>query len=80
MFIEERILKRLIKQAYKAAGLVLVNTGEDYIIEGSYWAIQVQKEHLPKKIKAAIIELTGELPGILRNDKRKPTRIYANGN
>lgn len=62
MFIKTAVFKRLADAAYKGGGLLIGNTGEDYIISGSYWAIKVRIDFFPKKEKAVIIALTGEFP------------------
>lgn len=62
MFIATAGFKRLIKEAYKNGRLVAAATAEEYSFEGSYWIIRVDRNRLPKKEKAAVVELTGELP------------------
>lgn len=62
MFIKTAGFKRMIKDAYSGGGLKVINNGDTYTIAGSYWVIEIYCDRLPKKEKAAIIELTGELP------------------
>lgn len=62
MFVKMSILKKLIKEAYKS-GLVLANNGETIVIAGNYWQMEIKRALMPKELLAAIIELTGELPG-----------------
>lgn len=64
MFLNNTILKRLMKQAYKDAHLVVAQTEERYYISGIYWEMDVKKEFMPKQIMAQLIELAGEVPGI----------------
>lgn len=64
MFLSNTILKRLMKQAYKDAHLVVAQTEERYYISGIYWEMDVKKEFMPKQIMAQLIELAGEVPGI----------------
>lgn len=52
----------MIKDAYSRGGLKVINNGDTYTIAGSYWVIEVYRDVLTKKEKAAIIELTGDLP------------------
>lgn len=63
MFIKTSVFKALIKQAYKQSGLVVGSDGESIFVAGAYWVLQMQEKHIPNKIKAAVIELTGDLPG-----------------
>ena len=72
MFFKTTVLKRMFKNAYKGAGLTVghsekVNEHGEVIAEGYYvggmrWVIWLDAEHMPKEVKAAIIELCGELP------------------
>lgn len=61
MFLREKALRKLLKQAYKG-GLVVGNTGKTIYLSGWCWELEILREHLPKEILAQIIELTGELP------------------
>lgn len=48
-----------------------------YFVSGAYWVLQMQEKHIPNKLKAAIIELTGDLPGggeIFRAKKGEPNQ------
>lgn len=63
MFVRLRDFKRLIKEAYTGAGLYVARRGNQLLFGGSYWAIATMKESLDKKALAAVIELTGEMPG-----------------
>lgn len=62
MFVKSAKFKQLIKEAYSAAGLKLGNDGTGIIIAGSYWAIWVNRDYIPKKVLAIIVELNGEIP------------------
>lgn len=62
MFIDTQIFKKLIKEAYKGQGLVIGHDREGFFFEGGYWILWVKEGLLPKKEKAAVIELSGELP------------------
>lgn len=64
MFINIKILKSLMKTAYKVTGLVLAQTEERYYIAGSRWEMDVKKKNMPKQIMAQIIDLAGEIPAI----------------
>lgn len=62
MFVSTKGFKKLIKASYDTDGLTVGASDEEYFFEGGSWVIRVEKEHLPNKEKAAVIELTGELP------------------
>lgn len=62
MFVNTGAFKKLIKGAYNSSGLVVGATEDEYFFEGGFWIIRVEKDYFPKKEKAAVIELTGELP------------------
>lgn len=62
MFVTSAGFKRLINEAYKAAGLHIGNDGDGYYISGGYWVIWIKNGMIPKKELASIIELTGGLP------------------
>ena len=68
MLASKKILKRLMKKTFKNEGLVIgfdneAETNNDYLfISGTYWTIWIHTEFIPKEIKAAIYELTGEFP------------------
>ena len=63
MFIHLKDFKRLLKQAYTGVGLCVARRGDDVLLDGSDWVIATEKETKDKKQLAAVIELTGELPG-----------------
>lgn len=63
MFIKTSEFKKLINAAYKSCGLTVGNDGEGIFVAGAFWVIWVKEDKLPNKEKAAIIELTGDLPG-----------------
>lgn len=63
MFIHLKDFKRMLKQAYTGVGLCVARRGDDLLFSGSNWAIATEKESMDKKQLAAVIELTGELPG-----------------
>lgn len=63
MFLETNGFKRLIKEAWKRSCLFLSRQGDLLMICSGYWFLINDIEMIPNKIKGAIIELTGELPG-----------------
>ena len=62
MFLNNTILKKMMKEAYKTAGMTVAQTEERYYIAGSYWEMDVRKAFMPKQILAQLIELAGEVP------------------
>ena len=73
MFFKMSVLKKMIKAAYKARDLVLgyheiINEedgtveGEGWIIIGGWWSIYIDRWTTTKELKAALIEVAGELP------------------
>lgn len=72
MFINTKILKRLMKEAHKS-GLVIGQTKDEIHISGMSWTADIMKKWMPKQIMAQIIELAGELPDV--GKKREYYRI-----
>lgn len=62
MFLNTAELKKLIKRAYNKGKLYIGVLSGDYIINGCNFTLMVDKNRIPRKILATIIELTGELP------------------
>lgn len=62
MFLNNTILKRLMKEAYRNANMVVAQTEDRFYIGGAYWEMDVRKEFMPKQIMAQLIELAGEVP------------------
>lgn len=68
MFLKQSIFKRLLKEAYKGAGLTVGRQRDEdatrpgYHLSGGYWIVWLDVETIPKEAKAAIIELVGDLP------------------
>ena len=79
MFFKATVLKRMLKAAYKGAGLTVGHSaaGEDggepeglYISSG-WWVIWFVYDKIPKEAKAAIIEICGDLPDNTFYKRRK---------
>lgn len=70
MFLNLGVLKKLIKNAYNTCGLWVghreagENNYESYYISGAWWIVSFNALKTPKEVKAAIIELAGELPEV----------------
>lgn len=63
MFVNENVLKRLIKAAWKGGGLHIEHTSEGWFaISGMYWSLEIDDQMLSNKVKAQIVELIGEIP------------------
>lgn len=62
MFINPAIFKKIIKNSYGKEGLTIGATEEEIFLAGGYWVIRVYKSEMSKKIKAAVIELIGDMP------------------
>lgn len=62
MFVNASAFKKLIKESWSKEGLTMGATEEEIFLAGGAWVIRVHKTEMPNKIKAAIVELIGELP------------------
>lgn len=62
MFIRTNLFKKLLKEAYKGSGIRIGHENDKFYINGGYWGILVHEERFPKKEKAAVVELIGDLP------------------
>jgi hypothetical protein len=49
MFIKMKIFKKLIKHAYKGAGLTVGHLDEGIFLADNHWVIWLEKECIPKK-------------------------------
>lgn len=70
MFFKQTVLKRMFKAVYKGAGLTVGHMAESetdpegYYISSGWWVMWFSAAEMPKEAKAAIIELSGDLPGV----------------
>lgn len=63
MFLNEKVLNNLMKQAYKTDGLVVAQTEDGWVyLTGRFWEAEIKREYIPKQTLANIIALAGELP------------------
>lgn len=63
MFINQNIMKKLLKTAYETTGIKMQKTIEGIaVIDANMWKMEIPEEYMNNKTKAAIIELCGELP------------------
>lgn len=79
MFLSLVGLKKLLKGAYKGGGLIVGNLEGGLVAMGasSTWGIRVEEEHIPNKLKAALIELIGDLPEAGEIYNYKPGSVQA---
>lgn len=66
MFINEKILKRLMAKAYKGNGLFMGRfDGWVYLMDSFHgtWAARIAVRCVPKSILGAMVECAGEIPG-----------------
>lgn len=61
MFINTKVLSKLMKNAYKAQ-LKVGCLNDGLVLIGGHWAIWFADENVPNKVKALVIELAGDLP------------------
>lgn len=65
MFLNTSVAKKMFKRAFNSTGLVVARPNIDTIyIAGSGYEIEMDYENMPFKLKAAVIELIGEIPQV----------------
>ncbi len=47
MFIKTSLFKKLLKEAYKGAGIRIGHGGKRFYIAGSYWGLMVYEDYFP---------------------------------
>lgn len=62
MFINEKILKRLMLKAYKGNGLYMSRSEGWYTLQGGYWNARIAVGCMPKELLAAMVECAGVIP------------------
>lgn len=62
MFLNPKILKKLLKEAYKHRSLYLACKTESLYIAAGYWEMEFLKEYIPKETLGDIVALSGMLP------------------
>lgn len=62
MIFKTSVLKKMMKTAYNGNGLYACNQKGRIILAGGWWCLSVEEGVFPKKAKAALVELLGELP------------------
>ena len=78
MFFKESVMKKMIKSAYKGEGLTVAHTpkniqdAEGLYIATSTWAAWMEYDKVPKGIKAAVVEMAGDLTDTGESYKATP--------
>lgn len=62
MFLHMPTFKKLLKSAFRRDNLRVGNLDGGLLIHGGTFAVWLQNDMIPNKVKAAVMELTGELP------------------
>ena len=62
MFLHMPTFKKLLKSAFRRDRLRVGNLDGGLLIHGGTFAVWLQNDMVPNKVKAAVMELTGELP------------------
>ena len=62
MFIKVPVFKKLLKQAFAGNRMKVKMDGNDLTVDCGHFAVWFEREHIPNKIKSAIVELAGEIP------------------
>lgn len=75
MIFNKSVFKKLLKGAYKGRGLLVANRRGRIILAGDWWVMTMVEEVFTKEGKAALVELTGQLP-----EKQECWRCTSAGN
>lgn len=62
MFLNKKVFKRLMTQAYKEGLKVAMSFDGWLYLAGQYWEVSIKKDFIPKETLGDIIALIGELP------------------
>lgn len=62
MFADVKVLKALLKKAYKGTGVTIEDQYGGMAIHTDFWGVWITEEDLTNDIKAAVVEVLGELP------------------
>lgn len=62
MIFNKSEFKKLLKKAYKGAGLLVAKADTRYILEGNWWVITMEEQVFNNNGRAAVVELAGSLP------------------
>ncbi len=62
MFANVKVLKSLLKSAWKGTGVTIENQYGGMAIHTDFWGVWITEEDLTNEIKAAVVEVMGGLP------------------
>ena len=63
MFLHTPTFKKLLKASWKSGGITVGRLDtRSLFVAGNYWAVWLDYTSIPNRIRAAIIEFSGELP------------------
>ena len=62
MFIDEKILIRRMKKAYKGSGVFMAREDGWYFLKGNYWVAKIAVGFMPRSILGLMIEMCGAIP------------------
>ena len=62
MFLNKTRFKKMLKSAYNYGGLTVGRVYGGLVLSGNGWVTWTEEGYIPNWLKAAIMELTGELP------------------
>lgn len=62
MFLNKTRFKKMLKNAYNYGGLTVGRVYNGLVLSGNGWTVWTEEGYVPNWLKAAIMELTGELP------------------
>lgn len=62
MIFNKTVFKKLLKEAYKGAGLLVANKDGHIILEGRWWVMKMEERVFSNAGRAALVELTGSIP------------------
>lgn len=64
MIFNKSVFKKLLKEAYKSSGLLMANKNGRIVLAGGWWVMTMAEGVFTKEGKAALMELTGQLPEV----------------
>lgn len=79
MFVSTSVLKKHMKKAYDTSSLHIGNKEEGLFISAGRISVWIDKEYIPNKVKALVMEFAGILPNtdaVFKVSKADPTPQY----
>lgn len=62
MYFNASEMKKMLKESWETNMLILSRKDDRILIQGNRWILATDIDLIPNKIRASIVELTGELP------------------